>query len=82
VKRRTVALIAAAVVAAHMVVFYLVGGLSPLPKVTYIAPPNFKYGSAKFTDPGTGQKMVYQEFTVSTGLEKTDAGSSPGAARP
>lgn len=81
-KPRTVALIAAAVVAAHIAVFYWVGGMNPLPKVTYIAPPNFNYGSAKFTDPATGQKMVYQEFTVSSGLEKTDVGASSGASRP
>ena len=75
-KKRTVFFIAAAVVAAHVLVFILIGGASPLPKVPYIAPPNFCLGWAKFTDPATKQKMVYQEFTVTSHLDKPASDSS------
>jgi hypothetical protein len=77
VKKKTLFLIAAAVVAAHAIVLYLIAGLSPLPKVPYIAPDNFSLGWAKFTDPATHQKMVYQEFTVSTQVEKSAPANSP-----
>jgi hypothetical protein len=76
VKKTTQFLIATAVAAAHAIVFYFIAGLSPLPKVPYIPPDNFSLGWAKFTDPATHQKMVYQEFTVSTHIEK----GTPGAA--
>jgi hypothetical protein len=72
-------LIGAGVAAAHLVAFYFFAGWHPLPKVPYIAPPNFSLGWAKFTDPGTKEKMVYQEFTVTTQLQKTQAGSEPAA---
>ncbi|HEX4084002.1 MAG TPA: hypothetical protein VHY22_03755, partial [Chthoniobacteraceae bacterium] len=52
-------------------VFYCVSGWHPLPSEPYIPPPDFSLGSASFTDPATHQKMVYQEFTVSTRLDKT-----------
>ena len=65
-KQRTVALLAAAVVAAHLVFFYLIADFKPLPQVPYIAPPNFTSGHAEYVDPKTHQKMVYSEFTVST----------------
>jgi hypothetical protein len=77
VKRRTLFLIAAGVVAAHALLFYLIGGLSPLPKVRYVPPDNFSLGWAKFTDPATHEKMVYQEFTVSTEVEKAVPAGSP-----
>ncbi len=76
-KKRTVFLIAAGVVAAHAVVFYLIGGLSPLPKVRYVPPDNFSLGWAKYTDPATHEKMVYQEFTVSTQVDKAAPAGSP-----
>jgi hypothetical protein len=77
VKKSTVFLIAAGVVAAHAVLFYLIGGLSPLPKVRYVPPDNFSLGWAKFTDPATHEKMVYQEFTVSTQVDKAIPAGSP-----
>jgi hypothetical protein len=69
-------LIAAAVVAAHAVAFYFIAGWSPLPKVPYVPGPNFSLGSAKFTDPATHEKMVYQEFTVSTRIEPSGSSAS------
>ena len=81
-KRRTVVLIAGGVVAAHLVAFYFLCGWNPLPKVPYIPPPNFSLGWAKFKDPVTHDKMVYQEFTVSTQLKSAPAGdSSPRPAQ-
>ena len=74
-------LIVAGVVVAHAVAFYWIGGWNPLPKVRYVAPPNFSLGWAKYTEPGTKEKMVYQEFTVSTELQKTPAAAGP-TARP
>jgi hypothetical protein len=72
-------LIVTGVVVAHAVAFYFIGGWNPLPKVRYIAPPNFSLGWAKYTDPGTKEKMVYREFTVSTEVQKTPAaaGATP-----
>ena len=75
-KKRTVILIAAGVAAAHAVAFWCIAGWSPLPKVPYIAPDNFSVGWAKFTDPATRQKMIYQEFTVRSAVEK--GAPSPG----
>ncbi len=69
-KKSTIILIAAGVIAAHAVVLYFIAGWNPLPRVRYIAPPNFSLGWAKFNDPVTHDKMVYQEFTVSTQLDK------------
>ncbi len=78
-KRKTLFLIVAAVIAAHAIVFYCIAGMSPLPKVPYIPPDNFSLGWAKFTDPATHQKMIYQEFTVSTQIDKpAPAGTPPG----
>ena len=72
-------LIAAAVAAVHVIAFYFIAGWSPLPKARYIAPSNFSLGWARFTDPATKEKMVYQEFTVSTQFQKAQPLSSqPG----
>lgn len=81
-KKKTVFLIAAGVVAAHAVAFYFISGWDPLPKAPYIAPPNFSLGWAKFTDPATHEKMIYQEFTVSTHLAQSAPASSPAASKP
>jgi hypothetical protein len=80
VKRKTLFWIIGAVVAAHAVAFYLVAGMSPLPKVPYTPPDNFSLGWAKFTDPTNHQKMVYQEFTVSSRVD--EAAPSPGPPKP
>jgi hypothetical protein len=78
VKRKTLFLIAAGVVAAHAVAFYFIAGWNPLPKVPYIPPANFSLGWARYTDPATHDKMIYQEFTVSTRLQSaTPAGAPP-----
>jgi hypothetical protein len=78
VKKKTIFLIAGAVIAAHALLFYLVAGMSPLPKVPYIPPDNFSLGWAKFRDPATHDKMIYQEFTVTTQLDK----AAPAAGSP
>ena len=80
-KKKTLALIVACVVAVHAIVFYFIAGMSPLPKVPYIPPDNFSLGWAKFTDPATHQKMIYQEFTVTTQVDKPSP-SLPGAHLP
>jgi len=77
VKKKTIFLIAGSVVAAHALVFYLVAGMSPLPKVPYIPPDNFSLGWAKFSDPATHDKMIYQEFTVTTRLDKPVPSPAP-----
>ena len=74
---KTFLLIAAGVIAAHAIAFYFVAGLNPLPKVPYLPLPNFSLGWAKFTDPATHDKMVYQEFTVSTRIDKAPPGTAP-----
>jgi hypothetical protein len=77
VKRRTVFLIAGAVIAVHAIVFYCISGWSPLPKVRYIPPDNFSLGWANFTDTATHEKMVYQEFTVTTQMQSPAPAGSP-----
>ncbi len=78
-KRKTLFLIVAGVVAVHAIAFYCIADWSPLPKVRYIPPDNFSLGWAKFTDPATHEKMVYQEFTVTTQLEKPAPAGTPPA---
>ncbi len=65
-RRTTILFIAAAVAAAHAAVFYFLAGTNPLPKVPYVPPADFTAGAAEFTDPATHEKMLYQEFTVSS----------------
>ena len=62
-------LIAVAVMAAHALIFWLVAGARVLPNTPHVPPPNFGSRSAEITDPQTGEKMVYREFTVSTKLD-------------
>lgn len=64
--RRLVLWIAAAVIAAHIALFYFLADASPLPKRTFVPPPNFRAREKEFPDPETGGKIVVQEFTVST----------------
>ena len=76
-KKKTLLLIVTGVVAAHAIGFSLSAGKSPLPHVRYIPPDNFRLGWAKFTDPATHDKMIYQEFTVTTQLAKPASAASP-----
>lgn len=76
-KTSTKWLIFAGVALAHVLLFCLVAGMSPLPKVPYIPPDNFSLGWAKFKDPATHENMIYQEFTVTTHLAKPAASPAP-----
>jgi hypothetical protein len=67
--RRLVFWVTIGVVAAHAALFWLVGSHSPLPKRTYVPPPNFRMKEGEFTLPGSGERVVIQEFTVSTKLD-------------
>jgi hypothetical protein len=58
--------IAIGVIAAHGLLFWLVGNSSALPKIEYVPPDNFHAKAADFTDPKTGDKLHIEEFTVST----------------
>lgn len=77
--RRTVFLIAAGVIAVHAILFYLIAGMSPLPKVPYIPPDNFSLGWAKFQDKKSHENMIYEEFTVSTSIGPPAASPAPPA---
>lgn len=72
-KRRTAFLIGAGVLALHGAFFWWVANAKVLPPTAYIPPPNFVERSAEITDPKTGQKSIYREFTVSTRLENPPA---------
>ena len=67
-----IALIALAVVAVHLGLFWMISGKSALPNTPYIPPPNFVEKEAKFVDKQTGEKMVYKEYQVSTKLAYPD----------
>jgi hypothetical protein len=53
---------------AHLGVLMLLSHLRPQPKLAPRPKDNFSLKAASFTDSATGQKMIYQEFTVSTRL--------------
>ena len=76
-KRRTRFLIYGGVAAAHALVICCIASWSPLPRVRYIPPDNFSVGWAKFTDPATHEKMVYQEFTVNSRVEPGGPTTAP-----
>ena len=76
-KRKTVILIVAFVAGAHALVFYCIASRPVLPRVPSIPPPNFSLGWAKFTDPKTREKMVYQEFTVTTRMDASPTPATP-----
>jgi len=81
-KKKTLFLIVGGVTAAHAIAFCLVARMSPLPKVPYVPPDNFSLGWAKFTDPATREKMVYQEFTVSSRLDQAPPPATPSMPPP
>ena len=72
-KKSHIWLIATAVIGAHALLFWLVADTNPLPKIPYVAPPNFVAKEATWTDQETGEKMVCREFKVSTKLAMPDA---------
>lgn len=68
------------VVAFHLGLFLLLADKKPLPERPYIPPPNFSVQQMPITDPNTGEKLIYREFTVSTKLPEEEA--RPTAAVP
>jgi hypothetical protein len=62
---------------AHMGVLMLLSHLRPHPKLAPHPKDNFSARAASFTDSHTGEKMVYQEFTVSTRLAPPEGTPPP-----
>ena len=72
--------IVAGVFTAHIGVLMLVSHLRPHPVGAPRPKDNFSVKAASFVDSQTGEKMIYQEFTVSTGLATPK--SAPPPERP
>lgn len=64
------------VVIFHGVLFYFLGDKNPIPKKEFIPPPSFIVKEAPYTDPESGEKAIYREFTVSTKLAEPEAKSA------
>ena len=64
--------------AAHIGVLMLVSHLRPQPKFAPRPKDNFSVKAATFSDSKTGEKMIYQEFTVSTRLAAPEGTPPPG----
>ena len=67
------------VLAFHLLVFYLISSVKPLPQYPYIPPPeppNFAGYEGTVIDPESGQSMRYREFHVSTKLSENLPDSS------
>jgi hypothetical protein len=62
----------------HIGVLMLLSHLRPQPKLAPRPKDNFSVKAASFTDSHTGQKMIYQEFTVSTRLAPPESTPPPG----
>ena len=62
---------------AHLGVLMLLSHLRPQPKLAPRPRDNFSAKAAPFTDTRTGEKMIYQEFTVSTRLAPADTTPPP-----
>ena len=62
---------------AHIGVLMLLSHLRPQPKLPLRPRDNFSVKAASFTDAHTGEKMIYQEFTVSTKLTPSEASPPP-----
>ena len=71
--RKQLALILTGVVIVHGVLFWIISGTNPLPKVPFIAPPNFFARQASWVDEKTGEQVTYHEYQVSTKLAMPDA---------
>jgi hypothetical protein len=80
--RRTLIVIILAVAALHGLFFWLVSGSNPLPKTTFIPPPNFVAKEAAWSDAQTGEHGTYREYKVSTQLAMPDALAAPKSASP
>jgi hypothetical protein len=65
---------------AHIGVMMLLSHLRPQPKPAPRPKENFIAKAAAFTDSRTGEKMIYEEFTVSTRMPPPD--STPPPAKP
>lgn len=79
--RRWLAPLLLAVVAAHALALWLLGGLRPLPARPYVPPPNFSAAEARQLDPATGETWVVREYTVGTKLAEL-AGPAAAAGSP
>lgn len=64
--RTTIFFIAVGVLALHGALFWLIANEKVLPKTPFVPRPNFVSMSSETTDPETGGKVIYREFTVST----------------
>jgi hypothetical protein len=62
---------------AHLGVLMLLSHLRPQPKRPPRPRENFSAKAATFTDSNTGEKMIYQEFTVSTRLATPESTPPP-----
>jgi hypothetical protein len=62
---------------AHIGVFMLLSHLHPPPKLAPHPKDNFSAQAASFIDSHTGEKMIYEEFTVSTRLAPPDSVQPP-----
>jgi hypothetical protein len=67
-KPRTWFWIISGVLSAHIAAFILFCDFRPLPKTRFIPRPNFFAREKVITNADTGEKTIYQEFTVSTRL--------------
>jgi hypothetical protein len=80
-KASLVLCIALGVFTAHLGALMLLGHLRPQPKRAPRPRDNFSAQAATFTDSHTGEKMIYQEFTVSTRLAPPESTPPPGKPR-
>jgi hypothetical protein len=69
--------IALGVFTAHLGALMLLSHLRPQPKLAPRPKENFSMRGATFTDSQTGEKMIYQEFTVSTRLAPVPQNTPP-----
>jgi len=70
--------IVAGVFTAHIGMVMLLSHLRPHPVSAPRPKDNFSMKATSFVDSQTGEKMIYQEFTVSTGLATPKSAAPPG----
>ena len=66
---------------AHIGVLMLLSHLRPQPKFAPRPKDSFSAKAASFIDSHTGQKMIYEEFTVSTRLASPESTPPPEKQR-